>query len=114
MVKPTRQQTALEAAILAHMIAQGERLARAAAALKVEARFRNGQEVQTEGGGMVLQNVWEKSGLEPAILAYLKAQGDRLARTAAALADETEFQGEDEARGPEPAPGPAPGGGGPS
>jgi len=87
------QQTALEAAILAYVTAQGERLARSTAAFLEEAQFRGGKTVQTGVGGAVLKKAWaprEETGLEAAILAYLMAQGERYARTAAAFTEEAQ------------------------
>ena len=52
------QQTALEAAILAYLSAQGGRFARTAAAMVEEAQFTGGKEVQTESGGEVLEKAW--------------------------------------------------------
>jgi hypothetical protein len=52
------QQTALEAAILAYLSAQGGRFARTAAAMAEEAQFTGGKEVQTESGGEVLEKAW--------------------------------------------------------
>lgn len=90
------QRTALEAAILAYLTAQGERLARTAAAFLVEAQLQKEKAVQTSVGGAVLQKAWappDETRLEEAVLGYLTAQGERYARTAAALAAETQHRG---------------------
>jgi len=90
------QQTALEAAILAHMITQSDRLARTAAIFEEEAQFRGGEGVQTGSGGAVLQMAWlgmpfDLMCLDTAILAYLTVHGGRFARTAAAFKDDARF-----------------------
>jgi hypothetical protein len=97
------QRTALEAAILAHLTAQGARYAGAAAAFKAEAQLGVRAAVQTSAGGAVLAGAWaaskeadEVTALEVALCVYLASQDARLARAAAAFENEAQLGGDEE------------------
>jgi len=97
MVLTQAQRTALEAAMLAHLTAEGERCALTLAAFTGEAQldFRNA--VQTSVGGVWLKRAWGQMqfSLDYAVSVYLAAQGGRFSRTVEAFETEAQFRDDD-------------------